>query len=311
MDSRSGVLSPPDRPANPCGCQAPSDKATSCHTSPVSSVILTAQMGVHSYVEPPHAECGGAPTSIRLGGPCGSSVTRIACEGEACLPSSPVLPLTALSREGTGPNGIIANDVSGGPSVDPTSGNPCGRSALENAPDRCDSRHVQCSKPPGALSPGCMRPLDDSLLVASGGLRQCTQLGDPCDPSACTSRPPGQPPPGLLAMAGCCTPATSVANRRPPETLSPGCLRHPGNIMNDVSGVSPPISGLDGPCDRSVLGDGPRRLQLIVPTSNFLEFASSPDILHQQVVEQQQAVEGSTTPFHLPRLTTHVAPTQS
>ena len=308
MDSRSGVLSPPDRPANPRGCQAPSDKANSCHTPPVSSVILASREGARSHVEPPHAECGGTLTSTRLGSPCGSSVNRTACEREACLPSSPVLLLTALSCEGTGPNDIIVNDVSGGPSVDSTSGNPCGRSAQDNAPDRYDSRHDQCSKPPGALSPGCVPPLDDSLLVESGGLRQCTPPGDPCDPSVRTSRPPGLSSPGLLAPTGCYTPATTVANGRPPETLSPGCLLHPGNIMNDVSGVFPQTPVLDGPCDRSVLGDGLRPLLPYVPTSNFLEFASTPDILPQQVVGQLLAVEASTPPFHPTRLMTPSSP---
>ena len=127
-------------------------------------------------------------------------------------------------------------------------------------------------------------------------------------PQFVRAAPPGLSPPGLPAMNGCFAPATSVANRRPPETLSPGCLRHPGNILNDVSGVPPPTSGLDGPCDRSVLGEGPRPIQLILPTSNFLEFATSSDILHQQVVGQLQAVEASASPFHPIRLTTPSSP---
>ena len=267
-----------------------------------------APSGPLSYVEQPHAECGGAPTSLRLGGPCGSSVPRIAGEGEACLLPPPCQPLAALSCEGLGTQFIIPNDVSGGSPADPTLGIPCGRSALDSAPDRDASRHVHRSEPSGALSPGCMRPSGSSILAASGGSSQCSQLGDPCDPSACTGSTPSLSSSGQRAMAGCCTPATSVANRGSSETLSPGCLRRPGNILNDVSGVFPLSSALDGPCDRSALGDGPRLLQSTVATSNFLEFASPPDILHQQVVEQQQVVEGSTTPFHPQRLTSPSSP---
>ena len=254
---------------------------------------------------------------------------------------------------------IISHDVSGGSPADPTPGIPCGRLVLDSAPDRDASSHDHRSQPPGALSPGCMPLTGSSILAASGVSSQCSQQGDPCDPSGRTGGPsrlsslgqramvdcctPATPDadrgsPGTLSlgcscnpgnimndvsgvpplssssggpcdhsalgdgprppMDGCCTPATPDAERGLPGTLSPGCLRRPGNILNDVSGV-PPLSSTSGdPCDPSALGDGPHLLQSPVAAFNFLEFAPPPDILHQQVVEQQQVVEGSTTPFH-------------
>ena len=85
-------------------------------------------------------------------------------------------------------------------------------------------------------------------------------------------------------------------------------MSHPGNIMNDVSGVSSLSPVLDGPCDRSALGDGPSQPQATSALANSLEFAPLPDILHQQVVEQQLVVEGITNPFHPQRPSPHPSP---
>ena len=87
-----------------------------------------------------------------------------------------------------------------------------------------------------------------------------------------------------------------------------GCLRSPGNIMDGASGVLPLSSTSDGPWDPPALGDGPLLLQSPCAASNFLEFTSPLDTLHQQVVEQQQVVEGSTTPFHPQRLSSPPSP---
>ena len=93
------------------------------------------------------------------------------------------------------------------------------------------------------------------------GSCQCSQLGDPCDPSVCTGSPICKLPHGHTSVAGCFAPVPSVIHCKSPETLSHGCMSHPGNIMNDVSGVSSLSPVLDGPCDRSALGDGPSQPQ--------------------------------------------------
>ena len=135
--------------------------------------------------------------------------------------------------------------------------------------------------------------------------RQGPPLCDSGDLSARTSRPPGMPLTGCMPLtAG----FTGTTFNGPSETPLPVCPARPGNILNDVSGGYTLIAGLDRPCDGSALRDGsvpPTRIDL---PSNFLEFATSPDILHQQVDEQPSAVEASTSPFHHSRLATPSSP---
>ena len=298
MDSCSGELRPPVLPDTLRGCQAPSDNTSSCRVTPVSTMKLAPQLGEHPPEKSSCAECGGATTSTRSGSPCGSPFNHHASEGEACLTSSHGQPRSALSCTCAGPDNIKISDVSGGTPVETAPGNPCDSSVLDNDPDHAESRQVRSRKTPGAMHPGCELTSDYRPCVVSGVLRQCSPLCDSGDLSVRTNRPPGIPPTGWMSLADGFTHATSNADNGPPETLRPGCPIHPGSILNDVSGGPPPIAGLDRPCDGSVLCDGPRHSPLIILPPNCMEFAPSPDILHQQVVVQLSAVEVSTFPFH-------------
>ena len=197
--------------------------------------------GLLSDVSHSPAECGGAYTSPGSGSHCGSLFHHVAGGAEACLLLAPCQPPSALSCGGMGTQCVTPQDVSGGSPADPTPGIPCGRLVLDSAPDRDASSHDHRSQPPGALSPGCMPLTGSSILAASGASSQCSQQGDPCDPSGRTGGPSRLSSLGQRAMVDCCTPSTPDADRESPGTLSLGCFCNPGNIMNDVSGV-PPLS---------------------------------------------------------------------
>ena len=307
MDTRSGVLPPPDMPGTPWGGQAPRDIARSCRVNPTSTMKLTPQSYEHSPKKSSCAECGGAPTSTRSGSPCGSPFNQHTIEGEACLTSSPWPPRSALSCTGAGPENLKVSDVSGGTTVETVPGNPCGSSVPDNDPEHAEGRQVPNRETSGATPTVRDLTADDRPCVTSGVPRQGPPLCDSGDLSARTSRPPGMPPTGWMPLTAGFTGATSNG---PSETPLPVCQARPGNIMNDVSGGYTLIAGLDRPCDGSALRDGsvpPTRIDL---PSNFLEFASSPDILHQQVDEQPSAVEASTSPFHHSRLATPSSPPQ-
>ena len=74
MDRLFGVLTSPAMPVNPRGCWAPEGDPYDHPPSSLPSSTILPQAGLSFDVEQPHAECGGAPTPIRLGRPCGSSV---------------------------------------------------------------------------------------------------------------------------------------------------------------------------------------------------------------------------------------------
>ena len=144
--------------------------------------------------------------------------------------------------------------------------------------------------------------------VTSGVPRQGPPLCDSGDLSARTSRPPGIQSTGHVPLTACSIGATANAS---PETPLLVCQARPGNILNDVSGGYTPIAGLDRPCDGSALRDGSAHPTRITLPPNFMEFASTPDILPQQVDEHQPAVEASTSPFHHSSLATPPSPPQS
>ena len=266
---------------------------------------FTPQSYEHSPKESSCAECGGAPTSTRSSSPCGRPFNQHTIEGEACLTSSPCPPRSALCCTGACPENLKVSDVSGGTTVETVPGNPCGSSVPDNDPEHAEGRQVPNRETSGATPPVRDLTADDRPCVTSGVPRQGPPLCDSGDLSARTSRPPGMPPTGWMPLTDGFTGATSNG---PSETPLPVCPARPGNILNDVSGGYTLIAGLDCPCDGSALRDGSVPPPLIDLPSNFLEFAPSPDILHQQVDEQPSAVEASTSPFHHSRLATPSSP---
>ena len=306
MDTRSGVLPPHDMPGTPWGGQAHRDITRSCRINPASTMKLTPQSYEHSPQKSSGAECGGAPTSTRSGSPCGSPIEPHNIEGEACLTSSPWPPRSALSCTGTGPESFKVPDVSGGLTVETVPGNPCGSSVPDNDTEHAEDWLVR-NREIAAIPSWRDLTASDRPGVTSGVPRQGPPLCDSGDLSARTSRPPGIPSTGCMPLTAGFTGATVNA---PSETPLLVCPARPGNILNDVSGGYTPIAGLDCPCDGSALRDGSAPTALINLPPNFMEFVSPPYILHQQVDEQQPAVEASTSPFHHSRLATPPSPPQ-
>ena len=111
MISCSGVHCFTATPINPRGCWATEGDPYDHPPSSLPSSTILPQAGLSFDVEQPHAECGGAPTSlgsgshcgssVRLGNPCGSSVTR----GYACHIPPPCQSFATLSCEGMGTPG--------------------------------------------------------------------------------------------------------------------------------------------------------------------------------------------------------------
>ena len=111
MDSRFGALTFTTTPSNLCGCWPPEGDPYDHPPCSLPSSTTLPQAGLSFDVEPPHAECGGAPTPIRLGrrcgssvrlcNPCGSSVTR----GYACHIPPPCQSFATFSCEGMGTPG--------------------------------------------------------------------------------------------------------------------------------------------------------------------------------------------------------------
>ena len=307
MDSRSGVLTPHDMPGTPRGGQAHRDISCTCRKNPASTMELTPQSYEHSPQKSSGAECGGAPTSTSSGSPCGRPSDPHNIEGEACLTSSHGPPRSALSCTGTGSESFKVNDVSGGLTVETVPGNPCGSSVPDNytehATDWLDRiRDIAASPSWRDLTEGARSG------VTSGVPTQGPPLCDSGDLSARTSRPPGIQSACLMPLTAGSIGATVNAF---PETPLLVCQARPGNILNDVSGGYTLIAGLDCPCDGSVLRDGSANPSQINLPPNFMEFASTPCILHQQVDEHQPAVEVSTFPFHHSCLATPPSPPQS
>ena len=307
MDSRSGVLTPTTCPAPLGVVRSPRDITRSCRKNPASTKELTPQSYEHPPQKPSGAECGGAPTSTRSGSPCGSPSEPRNIEGEACLTSSHGPPRSALSFTGAGSKSFKVYDASGGPTVETVPGNPCGSSVPDNctehAGDRLDRNRDNAAIP--SLPDLTMRARSG---VTSGVHRQGPSLCDSGDLSARTSRPPGTPSNDHVPLAACFISSTANA---PPETTLPVCQARPGNILYDVSGGYTPTAGLDRPCDGSALWDGSAHTTRITLPPDFMEFASTPDILPQQVDEYQPAVEASTSPFHQSSLSTPPSQPQS
>ena len=119
MTSRSGVHCFTATPINPRGCWAPEGDPYDHPPSYLQTSTILPRMGRHSYVEQPHAECGGAPTSLRLGRPCGSSVRLSSpcgssvTRGYACHIPPPCQSVATLSCKGMGTPGNICGGSSG------------------------------------------------------------------------------------------------------------------------------------------------------------------------------------------------------
>ena len=145
------------------------------------------------------------------------------------------------------------------------------------------------------MSSGCLRSTNHSMNEFSGAFPQSVTTGDPCGHSALRDG-------SSLHWGGYNSPATPSHAPGEPRALSSGCPSNPDHPVSDVSGASHQSVTTGDPCGHSALRDGHSLLQSYGAASNLMEFATSPDILHQPAVVQQLTVEGSTSPFHLSSL---------